>query len=243
MTKQRNACALLVFVLFLSFQYAHAATDEERVLSTEETNASNSTSETELVEPYIAVLFPWFIEMIGILAFFFITRYFSYFPYTAIMFVIGTFMGIAVNRVDRQDQISESTRMWENINSEVLLLVFLPGLIFHDAYSLNVHLFQVSFWQCFLLAFPMVLAGTVLTACVAFYIFPYGWSFNLAMTFGSILSATDPVAVSALLGEVGAPPRLKMHISGESLLNDGMHCLFHFPSPITTKSSQFWFLY
>ena len=41
------------------------------------------------------------------------------------------------------------------------------------------------------------------------------------MVFGAILSATDPVAVSALLNKVGAPPRLKIHISGESLLNDG----------------------
>jgi NhaP-type Na+/H+ or K+/H+ antiporter len=223
MKNHRDAYALAVFVVFLIFEYAGAASNEERVLSSEEANASNSTMNTELVEPYIAILFPWFIEMIGIIAFFFITRYFSLFPYTAIMFIIGTFMGIAVNRVDRQDQLSESIRMWVNINSEVLLLVFLPGLIFHDAYSLNVHLFQASFWQCCVMAFPMVLAGTVLTACVAFYIFPYGWSFNLAMTFGSILSATDPVAVSALLGEVGAPPRLKMHISGESLLNDGTH--------------------
>ena len=69
----------------------------------------------------------------------------------------------------------------------------------------------------------MVLAGTCLTALVGYYIFPFGWSFNLAMTFGSILSATDPVAVSALLEEVGAPPRLKIHISGESELV-ALHC-------------------
>jgi len=67
----------------------------------------------------------------------------------------------------------------------------------------------------------MVLAGTALTALIAYYIFPYGWSFNLAMTFGAILSATDPVAVAALLEQVGAPPRLKVHIAGEALLNDG----------------------
>lgn len=73
----------------------------------------------------------------------------------------------------------------------------------------------------------MVLAGTCLTACVAFFIFPYGWSFNFAMMFGSILSATDPVAVSALLESVGAPPRLKIHISGESLLNDGSAIVFY----------------
>jgi NhaP-type Na+/H+ or K+/H+ antiporter len=46
------------------------------------------------------------------------------------------------------------------------------------------------------------------------------------MTFGSILSATDPVAVAALLEVTGAPVRLKMHIAGESLLNDGSAIVF-----------------
>lgn len=73
----------------------------------------------------------------------------------------------------------------------------------------------------------MVLAGASLTALVAFYIFPYSWPFSLAMTLGSILAATDPVAVSSLLEEVGAPPRLKVHISGESLLNDGAAMVFY----------------
>ena len=72
----------------------------------------------------------------------------------------------------------------------------------------------------------MVLAGTVMTALVAYYILPYGWSFDLCMTFGSILAATDPVAVSVLLNELGAPARLKVHISGESLLNDGSAVVF-----------------
>jgi len=40
--------------------------------------------------------------------------------------------------------------------------------------------------------------------------------------FGSILSATDPVAVVALLKELGAPETLTMCVTGEALLNDGM---------------------
>lgn len=55
----------------------------------------------------------------------------------------------------------------------------------------------------------------------------HSFSFDLCMTFGSILSATDPVAVAVLLGELGAPPRLKMHVSGESLLNDGSAYVFY----------------
>jgi NhaP-type Na+/H+ or K+/H+ antiporter len=80
--------------------------------------------------------------------------------------------------------------------------------------------------QCLIFAFPLVLAGTALTALLAFYAFPYGWSLNLCMTFGAILSATDPVAVAALLEQVGAPPRLKVHIAGEALLNDGSAIVF-----------------
>lgn len=92
--------------------------------------------------------------------------------------------------------------------------------------GLNVHLFQTALGQCLLFAFPLVLLGTISTASVVRYIFPYGWSWNLAMTVGSILSATDPVAVAALLEEVGAPPRLKVHIGGEALLNDGAAIVF-----------------
>ena len=38
---------------------------------------------------------------------------------------------------------------------------------------------------------------------------------------GSILCATDPVAVVSLLKELGASPVLTVQIQGESLLNDG----------------------
>lgn len=178
------------------------------------------------VEAHFAVLFPWFAQAAGIIVFYLGTRYFSVLPYTAIMFIIGTAMGAGAIRSGWTDQLTESILQWNLINSEVLLLVFLPGLIFRDAFGLNVHLFQVGVSQCLVMAFPMVLAGTTLVALVAYYIFPFNWSFNLAMTFGSILSATDPVAVSALLNEVGAPPRLRIHISGESLLNDGSAIVF-----------------
>lgn len=104
------------------------------------------------------------------------------------------------------------------------VVVFVAFLFCHT--QLNFHLFVASFWQLIILAFPVVLAGTVLTALVAYFIFPYDWSFALCLTLGSILSATDPVAVCALLNELGAPPRLKMLISGEALLNDGSAVVF-----------------
>ena len=41
------------------------------------------------------------------------------------------------------------------------------------------------------------------------------------MMFGAIVSATDPVAVVALLKDAGASPKLTILIIGESLMNDG----------------------
>ncbi|KAL7539913.1 hypothetical protein ACHAXR_009703, partial [Thalassiosira sp. AJA248-18] len=175
--------------------------------------------------PY-GVLFPWFTVLIGIFVYYIISRYAHFVPYTAVMFISGALMGfLSLHTFD--NAIIESTRLWLGINGEVILLVFLPGLLFLDSYNINVYLFRQAFSQLLLFAFPMVLAGTSLTALVAYYILPYGWSFDLCMTFGSILAATDPVAVAVLLNELGAPSRLKIHISGESLLNDGSAVVFY----------------
>jgi NhaP-type Na+/H+ or K+/H+ antiporter len=142
------------------------------------------------------------------------------------MFITGAIMGYITTQSQDDNAIMTSTRMWLGINGEIIILAFLPGLLFLDSYNINVYLFKRSFSQILTFAFPMVLAGTALTACVAYYIFPYGWSFDLSMTFGAILSATDPVAVAVLLNELGAPSRLKVHVSGESLMNDGSSVVF-----------------
>jgi len=43
-----------------------------------------------------------------------------------------------------------------------------------------------------------------------------------AFMFGSIVSCTDPIAVVALLKELGASKKLNTLIEGESLLNDAV---------------------
>jgi NhaP-type Na+/H+ or K+/H+ antiporter len=48
------------------------------------------------------------------------------------------------------------------------------------------------------------------------------YSWKGAFMFGSIVSCTDPIAVVALLKELGAPKTLNTLIEGESLLNDAV---------------------
>lgn len=64
--------------------------------------------------------------------------------------------------------------------------------------------------------------STALTAVLSVNLFlAYDWSWPTALLFGSILSATDPVAVVALLREIGTSKTLSTLVEGESLLNDG----------------------
>lgn len=73
------------------------------------------------------------------------------------------------------------------------------------------------------MAGPMLIAATYLSAVMMTYVFGYTGDFTweASLMFGSIVSATDPVAVVALLKELGASKRLATMIEGESLLNDG----------------------
>lgn len=72
-----------------------------------------------------------------------------------------------------------------------------------------------------LLAGPGVLISTTLVASFAIFGMGYDWDWPTGLTFGAMVSATDPVAVVALLQELGAPKQLSILIEGESLFNDG----------------------
>jgi hypothetical protein len=199
--------ALWLLVLYPTVTVVHASSFS----SSEE--SEESVFEAMENEIY-AVLFPWFIQFLGVAAYYVLSRHAHILPATAIMFVIGALIGFAVPRVVPANDITRSAEAWIGMEGKVLLLVFLPGLLFLDSYKMDFHLFVMTFWQIVILAFPMVLVGTVLTALVAKYMFvDFGWSFDLCMTFGAILSATDPVAIAVLLNELGAPARLQVSSS------------------------------
>jgi len=69
---------------------------------------------------------------------------------------------------------------------------FLHGMLTRDAHVL----------QILILAWPGVVITFILIAICAKFFFPYGWSWPQALLFGAMLSATDPVAVVAVLHEV-----------------------------------------
>ncbi|XP_071477800.1 sperm-specific sodium:proton exchanger-like [Diadema antillarum] len=139
-------------------------------------------------------------------------------PYTVVLLVLGALLGFTASNVPLVEQ---HTTDIAHMDPHVLLQIFLPILIFESAFAMDVHTFMRSFLQvCILAVFGLVVAS-VMTAILAMFLFNYNWNFSESMMFGSIMSATDPVAVVALLKDLGASKQLGTIIEGESLLNDG----------------------
>lgn len=154
-----------LFIIGLAFAYhaqiflVDAAEEEEQEESDLSPHSStgapeHETQETEIRSTY-AILFPWFAQILGVFAYFLLSRYAHALPYTAVMFIIGLIIGIAEYRHDSNNAIHESTASWLTLNGELILLIFLPGLLYLESYNIDIHLFIKSFGQILVMAFPM----------------------------------------------------------------------------------------
>lgn len=149
-------------------------------------------------------------------------------PYTVGLFAIGLSAGI-MNRMGvfhGMPQFSAALDSVANINPDLILYIFLPILIFDAAYELNLHIFKKTLTNATLLAAPGLIICMILTAgvlmAISFFVPGYEkWTWASALMFGALISATDPVAVVALLHELKTSKRFSTLVDAESLLNDG----------------------
>ena len=106
------------------------------------------------------------------------------------------------------------------LEPRVLLFVLLPPLLFDAAFRLDERELQSVARPVLFLAVP----GTIATAAIVgvVLVLALKLSIPVALLFGSIVAATDPVAVVGVFRNVGAPTRLAVIAEGESLINDGV---------------------
>jgi sodium/hydrogen exchanger 10/11 len=109
-----------------------------------------------------------------------------------------------------------------NMDPHLMLLVFLPILLFESAFAVDMGVLRKQMSQIWCMALVGVLISSLLTACFVWALRP-DWEFNVCWLVGTITSATDPVAVVALLKELGTNKAIGTLIEGESLLNDGRY--------------------
>ncbi len=105
------------------------------------------------------------------------------------------------------------------LTPELVLGLFLPPLIFEAAFHVQIRDLRSDLTPILTLAIPGVLVSTFAVGAVMVWMDVLSWP--VALLFGALISATDPVAVVATFRAVGAPKRLTTLVEGESLFNDG----------------------
>lgn len=150
-------------------------------------------------------------------------------PYTVALLAVGLLTGLLGNFLAEAHPASilvQINAMVGDIDPKLALFIFLPILIFESAFSLDVHIFKKLFAPISILAVPTLIICIALTAVLMKFIFPWDWTWPICLMFAALISATDPVAVVALLKEISSSKRLETLIEGESLLNDGTAIVF-----------------
>jgi monovalent cation:H+ antiporter, CPA1 family len=130
------------------------------------------------------------------------------FPYTLALVLVGLLIGVA--------HLSPTF----HLDPDVVLLIFLPALLFQGAWELDVTELRQNGLAIALLAGPGLLIALVVAA--VFIALGTGLPPLIALLIGAVISPTDPVAVLGLLRQLGLPARLRTLLEGESLFNDGI---------------------
>ncbi|GAB4260261.1 MAG: hypothetical protein Kow0065_10470 [Methylomicrobium sp.] len=134
-------------------------------------------------------------------------------PFTVLLVMAG----LAINAIS--SVIGQASLIAEfRLTPELVLYIFLPSLIFESALSLDSRALLKDLVPVIVMAIPGMLLSAVLVGLGLVLSLQLNWV--IALLFGALISATDPVAVIALFKELGVSRRLTVLVEGESLFND-----------------------
>lgn len=111
------------------------------------------------------------------------------------------------------------------LTKDLLFLVVLPGLLFEGAFKLDFAEFWQARYSVLMLAVPGLVVSTLLSAVLLWLavneLRAGSVTFDEALAFGALISATDPISVLSLFRSLGVDNKLCVLVEGESLFNDG----------------------
>jgi len=106
------------------------------------------------------------------------------------------------------------------------MILLLPPIIFESGYNMHKKPFFKNIGSVLAYAFGGTFIAIIFSSCF-FYLcgsigisYPFDW--QQAWAFGSLISATDPVAVLAIFKEMDANENLYAIVFGESIFNDAI---------------------
>ena len=155
-------------------------------------------------------------------------------PYTVVLVTLGLFLGWLARTTERADILLEF-----QLTPELVLFIFLPALIFESAFNMNTRQLVKDLPPILAMAIPALLMSTALIGTGLWLLLDM--ELIVALLFGVLISATDPVAVISLFKELGVPERLTVLVEGESLLNDATAIVvFNILLVVAISGTFFW---
>jgi CPA1 family monovalent cation:H+ antiporter len=105
------------------------------------------------------------------------------------------------------------------LNPDVVLVVFLPPLLYAAAFFANLgDIRQMT--RAVALSSVLLVLVTMCAVAVAAHELVEGMSWAAAFTLGAIVSPTDPLAAAAIMRRLSVPRRMVSIVEGEGLFND-----------------------
>lgn len=137
-------------------------------------------------------------------------------PYTVALVLGGLALGSL--RLPVVETIYQAHRPdW--LTPEIILIFFLPALLFEGSLKINLRKLIDDLFPILVLATFGVAVATLVAGYLVHWL--VGLPLLVALLFGAIISATDPIAVLSMTKEMGVSRRLTLLLEGESLFNDG----------------------
>jgi len=137
----------------------------------------------------------------------------AHFPYTIGLLVVGILVGYLASHL-------ETLAFMQNVSltPDIILFLILPTLLFEASINIDSKMLWRNLAPILLLATAGLLISSVIVGAGISAATPL--TLGVALLFGALISATDPVAVIAVFKELGVPARLGTLVDGESLFND-----------------------
>jgi len=139
-------------------------------------------------------------------------------PFTVLMLFYGLCVGGIMHGWPWLDA---NLRVYAEMDPHVILGIFIPPLIFEGSAALKWTVLYRVLPQCLVLAVPGVLMNTGMVGTFLKLVLYPEWSWTYALLVGSLMSATDPVAVVATLRDLDADLAVTILTDGEAIMNDG----------------------
>lgn len=139
-------------------------------------------------------------------------------PYTVTLVIVG--LGSALLLTGGEGNTFFSVEALQSLLvPEVIMALLVPPLIFEAASHINFRDLFRDLPLILVFAIPGMILTMFLVGGIVNWFTPL--TLEMALVFGALIAATDPVAVVALFRSMGVPKRLTVLMEGESLFNDG----------------------